>query len=588
LKLKINSSGKINIVLFIISLVLVTAVMFVYIGQKDGFHEDEIFSYGASNDQYNSVFYSSGERDATNRTVYDNIISEDFETTKSNASHYFKNPEEFNAIKNANLDSETPIWKTRQQAKDYLSTTDGEKFNMVSPYYHQVRDVHPPLFYYLVHIVSSIFGGMFSKYIIFGINLVFFLLTCVVMRKILILYNREYLVLPAIILYGLSMGAISTVIFLRMYAMFTFFTVAYFYITLKITKNNFVISKKTALLLILTTLAGFLTHYMFCLFAFFVFAIAFAYMLKSKKIKNAVMYTLYHTISAIIGLLLFPPAIYHIFYSSRGIGTTFNTPFFAYLNEIINRLLYSFSLNRFIGVAIFLIVISFIFVKLISKTDSFEAKRESLFNISLFVVPAAMFLVFMAMLIPNLNTGTMVRYVTPILPVVTVSFIVFAEMAVKLLGLKDTKKKTIAIYSLVALISVSGFIFNSPSYLYRGYDKYTQIAEKYKEENFVYVYDNYFTHQNSLPEMAIYKQTLIINYNDEKQMNTLSNDETLKDGNSYILSIKKWMINQENPDEILNTILESTGYENAELLHDGNDDTQSVIYLITKSDAASK
>lgn len=588
MKFKTNSSGKLNIVLFIISLVLVTAVMFVYIGQKDGFHEDEIFSYGASNDRYNSTFYSSGDRDATNRVVYDHIIADDFEKTKSNASHFYKNPEEFTNIKNQNLDSEVPVWKTREQAKDYLSTTDNEKFNMISPYYHQWRDVHPPLFYYLVHIVSSIFGGAFSKYLIFGINLVFFLLTCIIIRKILMLFNREHLACPTVILYGLSMGAISTVIFLRMYTMLTFFTLAYFYITLKITRSDFAISFKTALTLTLTILAGFLTHYSFCLFAVVAFAIVFLYMLRMKKIKSAVMYALSHIISAVVGVILFFPAIYHIFYSSRSIGSVNNTPFFDYLNEIINRLLYSFTLNRYIGVAIFLIVLSFIFVKLISKTESPEGKREYLFNISLFVVPSALFLVFMAMLIPNLNTGTMVRYVTPILPIVSISFTVFAEMAVKLLGLADNKKKTIAIYSLVVLITVSGFIFNTPSYLYHGYDKYTQIAKEHKEENFVYVYDNYFTHQSSLPEMAIYKQTLIINYNDEKQMNTLANDETLKNDDSYILSIKKWMINEENPDEILNTILESTGYENAKLLHDGNDDTQSVIYLITKSDAASK
>ena len=53
------------------------------------------------------------------------------------------------------------------------------------------RDVHPPLFYILVHFVSSIYLGHFSKYIIFSINLIFFILTCIFICKIFKLYNKE-------------------------------------------------------------------------------------------------------------------------------------------------------------------------------------------------------------------------------------------------------------------------------------------------------------------------------------------------------------------------------------------------------------
>ena len=79
--------------------------------------------------------------------------------------------------------------------------------------------MHPPLFYMLVHLVSSIAYGVFSKYIIFAINLVFMLLTCYTIRKIFILFDKKYLGLIAILFYGLSMGAASTAVFLRMYAM---------------------------------------------------------------------------------------------------------------------------------------------------------------------------------------------------------------------------------------------------------------------------------------------------------------------------------------------------------------------------------
>ena len=131
---------------------------------------------------------------------------------------------------------EKPIWKTKEEAKEYLTINDGDTLNFFSVYYNQSRDVHPPLFYFVVHIVSSICFGTFSKYIIFAINLIFFILSCLILRKILILLDRRPLTIPLMILYGFSIGAISTVIFLRMYQMLVFFTLFSLYLHINIIK----------------------------------------------------------------------------------------------------------------------------------------------------------------------------------------------------------------------------------------------------------------------------------------------------------------------------------------------------------------
>lgn len=578
MKTKTTKGKKLNILLFILSLILITAVMFVYIGKKDGFHEDEIYSYGSSNYKYGDIFYSSGDRDATNRIVDRYIVADTIGETIENYNYYKKNPDELKSLIDKEIDVEKPIWKTPEEAKDYLTVSEDEIFNYISPYYNQTRDVHPPLFYFLVHLTSSFFAGTFTKYIIFSLNLVFFLLTCLILRKILILYNRDSLVVPAILLYGLSMGAISMVIFLRMYAMVTFFTVAYFYLTLKIVKNDFSVNRKTAILITLTTVAGFLTQYYFCIFAVTAFVIVAVMMLKMKKFKNILHYTLCHIIAAASGILLFPKAIDHIFNSSRGIGSTSHLVFSEQLEAMVNRLTYAFSLNRYVAVAIFLIIISYIFIRLISRVDTPEQKKTRLFNIALFTIPAVVFILMSAKLSPNLDIATMVRYITPILPIVAVSFVVFVDMLVHTLGFGNIIK-TLTVYAVVAVLLVCGFITNKPSYLYDGYDKYTQIAEENKDLNFVYVYDNYFTHLNSLPEMMIYNKTLILNYYNDKQMYVLNEDAEFKKGEPFVLSIKKWM---ENPDEVLAKVLELSGYTDAELLHDGNDDTQGILYLVSK------
>jgi len=182
--LKFKRTDK-NTLFFIITLILITVTMFVAVSQKEGFHEDEIYSFGSSNNKYGDIFYASGDRDATNRTVDKLIIGDDFKSTFENYIYYKKNPELFKEVENKEIESETPVWKTPSDAKDYLTVTEDEIFNYISPYYNQTRDVHPPLFYFLVHLVSSFALGSFSKYIIFSINLVFMLLTCLILRKII-------------------------------------------------------------------------------------------------------------------------------------------------------------------------------------------------------------------------------------------------------------------------------------------------------------------------------------------------------------------------------------------------------------------
>ena len=78
--------------------------------------------------------------------------------------------------------------------------------------------------------------------------------------------------------------------------------------------------------------------------------------------------------------------------------------------------------------------------------------------------------------------------------------------------------------------------------------------------------------------MAIYNKTLIINLNDEKQKGVLSTDETIKSSDSLVLSLKKWTDTEEG----LKEVMKLTGFKKAEVLLDQEDDTQSILYLLSK------
>ena len=95
---RIKRNKVLNTLFYIVSLLLIAAVMFVFIGQKEGFHEDEIYSYGSSNSKYSDIFYASGDRDATNRVVNEYIIEDTFEETYENYKYYKKHPEHLNVL----------------------------------------------------------------------------------------------------------------------------------------------------------------------------------------------------------------------------------------------------------------------------------------------------------------------------------------------------------------------------------------------------------------------------------------------------------------------------------------------------------
>lgn len=558
-------------ILFIITLVILTIIMFYWIGKKEGFHEDEIFSYGSSNYSLDNVFQRYGSKDEVNQIIFDKILVGDLSNITNNIINYLSNPNFFMQEYDDLVKQEKPIWKTKEEAKDYLTINDGDIFNFFSVYYNQSRDVHPPLFYFVVHVVSSICFGTFSKYIIFAINLIFFILACFVLRKILILLNRKYLTIPLIILYGLSIGAISIVMFLRMYQMLVFFTLLSLYLHIKIIKNNYEIDKKIRNQLIVTTILGFLTQYYFCIFAFLEFITLILILIKNKKYDTFKKYIKYHIISAIIGVAIFPASIYHIFFSYRGMGADIKVNLFDSLRTYITELGYSFSLSS-IGLILTFVVIAVLLCILLIKRHK-KIGNINIPIISIISIPTLLFFCIICIIAPQMQSNTLVRYIAIVIPLVSLILIIAIDYLLRTIFSKKIISAILTV--LVLILSIYGLINNFPRYLYKGYNKILDIAKNNSNLNYVYICDNNFTYLSSLPEFMVYDKTKIINVNMD-DLEILKNDEELKSKEEYILCIKKWL----NCDEILKDVMYYSGFNNCELLID-SEEMESLIYKIS-------
>ena len=245
-----------------VSIILPVIVSVFFCTQKQGYHLDEIYSYGLANSNYKPFLSSDGSPEFVSSDYYN----------------------------------------------DYISATDSTKFNYGSVVSNQEHDVHPPLYYILLHTISSIFTGDFSKWFGLVLNLVFFTATLIIIFiTARLLTKNKFLPIACVLLYGLSTGAIFTVTYIRMYMMLTMFVALYTYQHVKMIVTNSQKAKNLIALSIITFL-GFLTQYYFIIFAFFMSALYSLLLLSTKKWKAFWQYALSLATPLLLVLIIYPYA----------------------------------------------------------------------------------------------------------------------------------------------------------------------------------------------------------------------------------------------------------------------------------------
>lgn len=553
--------------IYIALISVITIVMIFFITQKEGYHEDEMFSYGSSSYVYDNVYRSYGKMDATNSLVFNKILRGNVVDVIKNIKYYCLDhkDERIAYCKDFNK-NKRPVWRTSEEAKDYMTVTGKEILNYPLVYYNQARDVHPPLFYFAVNTVSTFFLGNFSKAIIGIINVSFMIATLFVIKKILESLDKKHLIIPVLIFYGFSIGAISTVVFQRMYAMLTFFILEYILININISKNNFDIDKKTWIKLGAITILGFLTQYYFCIVAVIVAIYMFIRIYLKKDKKKTMKYILNYVKIAIIGVLIYPPAINHIFFSYRGIGkANMQKSFIEKIVEYFSKVGYSYSVPI---VVLLTIVVVFLAIDIIKKVKNQE-KIINNENIMPFVL-AVIFVLYMAVVIqvsPEYNT---LRYIMAVLPILAIVMFILIDAC-----FENKKISTSILIVLASVVSIYGLIVSEPDCLFKGYNRYLKIAEENKHTKFVYIGSTLFNHIQSMPEFAIYDESLII---DSREIKYVIEDEELKKAEEFILSIKKY----KGDKEILKEIIDNTEFKNYELLLDDEGEPGCIIYKMKR------
>lgn len=160
-------------------------------------------------------------------------------------------------------------WVNSEVFHDYLTVQKSERFSYGSVWHNMEKDGHPPLYYALVHTLSSLFYDRYDFDMLFAINCICLILGTIYLYKLAKLFlgtqNSNWALLVCVF-YGFSAGACSTFILLRLYAMLTMFGIMHLYYQFK-----FAECEKGAWKLLVpvgvTGFLGFMTEYLFIVFA---------------------------------------------------------------------------------------------------------------------------------------------------------------------------------------------------------------------------------------------------------------------------------------------------------------------------------
>lgn len=233
-------------------------------------------------------------------------------------------------------------WKPGSEIYNEFAVLPGEQFDFGTVVRMQTYDVHPPFYYLLLHGVCSLTPGIFSKWSGLALNLFFFIGSWMLLA--LLAWRmagagreegeqeeaadrrfRQLAVLGIILLFGFNPAVYSGIMLVRMYMLLGFWVLAATWLhvrSLQGRKRGWRFFVPLAVVVYL----GFLTHYYFAVYLFFLAAAMEFYLLFEKaehktwgqKWKDCILYAAVVIGSLVAAVLSYPACLGHIFRGYRG------------------------------------------------------------------------------------------------------------------------------------------------------------------------------------------------------------------------------------------------------------------------------
>lgn len=508
----------------LLAVILCLGVLCVGVSFKEGYHMDELLSFELADARYNPWIVPTQPEGRLAKFVREEIQGDSFGETlmnlKSTVTDVLKNRGSSKLLSYKADVYEEPAWITSGQFRDYVTVDGSDAFDYLSVYFNVKDDNHPPVHFMLLHTMSSLFPGTLSPWLGCTINLICVGITLWLLlrlgRQLSEIFGIEeqgrLLGILAVLLYGLSTGALASVLLIRMYCLLSCLCVALLSMHVeKWKEHGFDRSNKG---LIAITVLGFLTQYFFLFYCILLAAVTAAGLLCSKRMRELWIYIRSMVVAAVIGLVLFPFAIADVFSSGRGVEALDNLTsgfagygarLLAFARILADRTVGDLLLGAGCVTAVVLAVVLWYRRH---RGQELSMSREVRGILCMLIIPVVGYYLLASRMSPYLVD----RYVMPMFPMIALLFaLLLCCLGKRLAKASGWKGRLVGIGLMALIIVVQGLRLASydGEYLYRGYGQQEQLAEEYASLPCICVYAGVGYYEN-LPEFMHYDRTLLV------------------------------------------------------------------------------
>lgn len=242
-------------------------------------------------------------------------------------------------------------WMDRETYRNEFVVLPDERFQYGLVKQVQSWDVHPPMYYWVFHTVASLVPNVFSKWIGLSVNLFFHGINIILLTYLSYLVSGRDVRLSLLVTlaYGFSPAALSGVVFIRMYEMLTTFVLLCGILHMQAVERG---GKKLSVIrslvpMMAVTYIGFLTQYYYFIFLFFL-AIAFCLWLlwRDRNVWNCLRYGISQAAAFGLAYLTYPSFPAQMFRGQRGAQATEN--FFDVSNTLDRIRFFLDLLDRYV------------------------------------------------------------------------------------------------------------------------------------------------------------------------------------------------------------------------------------------------
>lgn len=408
-----------------------------------------------------------------------------------------------------------------------MNVNRGEQFHYESVWENQNNDVHPPLYYAIIHTVCSFFPETFSMWTGIAVNLF-----CAVIITLLVFKIAEYFTrdtISAVLIaaaWACSNANMNFILFIRMYMLLIVWCLLFVLIHLKNygEQRNW----KFYAALFIATLAGTLTHYYFLIFIFFCCAVYCLSLLIKKQWKAILCYGTVIAGAGMTAVFIFHGVFKHIFMGQRGEESFRN---FFNLDNVVERISWfarKINIQTFDGYIPFIVCvcIGVIIYCHVRRKDA-EDRADKRFVWKQFLTSPTLLLCVPAIcyffLVSQIAVYQVERYMITIYPFIVLSIGVLWHYAA--VQLKNGKTVAYLGGIILILLSLHGLATVKMEFRYVNDAERMEFARNNRKENVIVVADN----EQELPyyaymELRNYEQFLYIQADNleilkEKQLN---------------------------------------------------------------------